>query len=902
MSRAPRSPRPVRAALTACAAGLLAAAAVVGCSDDDAPDAGATATPPADATTRPAAVATREPRGDAGDADGRWLELTVVDAVTREPVENVKIKAEDHLQGAAYFTTTEDDGWAEAPVPDAPTGPGRYLSLVVEGEARGYVPVRLTWRDGARDAPWPPPASYTVALDPTTTISGTVVDPRGNPVGGATVVINTYKDLPGPEQLAAMNHKRTTGPDGRWSYGVMPAAYDQVRVTATHPDYARPVYTGRDAPPDDAALRDGSAVLALRDGVAYSGRVLGPGGGPVEGASVAPGDDRVASNVVPPVKTGADGRWKFVAEPGGPMTFTATADGLAPAIAVATPESAGNPIDFDLTEGATLNGRVVDAAGEPVEGARVFVDGWRGARTIQFNATTGPDGRFAWEHAPTGSPVSLDVLARGYRDVREFEATPGDGETTVTLGRPVVIRGTVVDAETGAPVESFSAVPGIFWGERRPIHWERRNAVAGGGGAFEQAFTYPREGHAVRVEAAGYLPADGRVVAGDEGEVELRYELVKAEPLRVELATADGSPAAGARAWLVGPGQQMLFTDESLGELVPNYAEDAVEATAGPDGAMTFPPQPGAFRVFATSEAGYADFEYPEPTDGVAEVMPPDPTTAPAAPTTRPAGPVRLTLTPWARVEGVVKIGPEVAAGEKVVGFFTDRGGYDPQRPRIEFSLTADADGAGRFAFARVPDRPMSVGRLFDTENGYTSTHAEPVDPTPGGTATVTIGGTGRPVVGKIALPPELAGKPWTAVTASLTTRRSLPPLPIAGELAGLAPDAARERVAAFMASDAGRAYRESVNAASFATRSYALALAPDGSYRVEDVPAGDYALSVQFNEPSTPQRGWGETLGQANGAVTVPPAPDAEPRAPFEAPTVEAKAEPKRGDGATAR
>jgi hypothetical protein len=55
--------------------------------------------------------------------------------------------------------------------------------------------------------------------------------------------------------------------------------------------------------------------------------------------------------------------------------------------------------------------------------------------------------------------------------------------------------------------------------------------------------------------------------------------------------------------------------------------------------------------------------------------------------------------------------------------------------------------------------------------------------------------------------------------------------------------------------------------------RSYPFAVNPDGSFRVDDVPAGDYQITIGIQH-NNPQGGYGEQLGAGRAEFTVPEMP----------------------------
>src|SRR5262249_17026846 len=104
---------------------------------------------------------------------------------------------------------------------------------------------------------------------------------------------------------------------------------------------------------------------------------------------------------------------------------------------------------------------------------------------------------------------------------------------------------------------------------------------------------------------------------------------------------------------------------------------------------------------------------------------------------------------PWGRIEGVLRIGSKPAPGRKVAAWLVDPGIWG----RVDYDTLTDE--AGRFVFERVTPGRLSVYRYVDDQNhpAWTASHPIHVDVKPGQTVRVEVGGTGRPVVGRLKLP-----------------------------------------------------------------------------------------------------------------------------------------------------
>ena len=124
------------------------------------------------------------------------------------------------------------------------------------------------------------------------------------------------------------------------------------------------------------------------------------------------------------------------------------------------------PVEFHLEKGRTIQGRVVDAKGEPLAGATVAVDGWRGHRTLDWRMTTDDEGEFRWTDAPPDA-FWIGVSREGYLGINRREVPPAGGELTIAMVRQLKVRGTVVDAET--PPCGQVVHPGAGDGARRKL-------------------------------------------------------------------------------------------------------------------------------------------------------------------------------------------------------------------------------------------------------------------------------------------------------------------------------------------------------------------------------------------------------------------------------------------------
>ncbi|MEM9801716.1 MAG: carboxypeptidase regulatory-like domain-containing protein [Planctomycetota bacterium] len=424
-------------------------------------------------------------------------------------------------------------------------------------------------------------------------VVGEVVGPDGGPVPGAEVALTTgamhFLEAMSNGEVAML---RTTADDaGRFAFrGVVPAEGYELAAIGDGIAISHAL---------DVAVRAGEdthVVIVGRPGGTVRGRMMfRPEGGdaaplPLAGARVGalPRGLRhlklareilIGTHAV----TGADGSYEIHGLPSGSADLLAMADGHVPGrgplVGVAAGTVAVAP-DFVLQRGPMVRGRVVDADGVPVAGARALwniidvraVEGQpslaplllAGMRDFAYPESD-PSGRFVAGPFTGRPPYSLRVVAPGFETARlEWQPSAAgasvDGvlspesldEVVVELRRGGGVSGVVVDASSEAPVASFTvAVSGRI--ESNPAAPSRWNPFARGvevehpEGRFRIDEVAPGR-RTIEVQSDGYL--DGRVEldvveGGTAPDVVVR--LTRGSTVRGTVVDPDGSPVAGAQ-------------------------------------------------------------------------------------------------------------------------------------------------------------------------------------------------------------------------------------------------------------------------------------------------------------------------------------------------------------------
>jgi hypothetical protein len=297
-----------------------------------------------------------------------------------------------------------------------------------------------------------------------------------------------------------------------------------------------------------------------------TGRVVDETGSPIAGARVTSAVEPASSTSPPPANaegpasaSDANGRFAVALEGGAPYhSILVEAPGFAPA-AVASVRP-GDDVVATLTAGCALEGRVLDACGDPVAGANIRWSQRIGACTSTRAAASAIDGAYRIDDLtacpPNRWPGSSDwgtirVEAAGFPrlDVSASYAAPA-GERRfaldLVLRRSGRIRGRVLDAETSEAIAGASVA---FQWDQSSVESRSDAATSGADGRFELSnvplgdFRFENAISTLVVDAPEHAHAEQRVPSPGENEtseVELRCPAVASIVGR--LVDASGAP------------------------------------------------------------------------------------------------------------------------------------------------------------------------------------------------------------------------------------------------------------------------------------------------------------------------------------------------------------------------
>ncbi len=294
----------------------------------------------------------------------------------------------------------------------------------------------------------------TIILRQGVAVTGVVIDGQGHPVSGAHVF--RIEELRAPSELAGSlrdeTPEATTGTDGRFSLSDQPRGLP-VHLLISARGFLPGTIRGV-RPPTASPLQ-----IRLDIGARFAGRVLDPERLPVTGANVAlhcqehsPAreDVPIGPPVVKTTATGRDGRFELAGMPLCRGTLSVSAAGFVAVeeLQVALPQAPGEEKTVVLARGATLVGRVVTTAGDPVAGVRIAA----GPATCLSDE----DGVFRTEGVPVGLLVVEALHPHYSRFRRKLKVEEGVNHLEVTFEAGTVVRGRVMD-NAGEPVVGATA-------------------------------------------------------------------------------------------------------------------------------------------------------------------------------------------------------------------------------------------------------------------------------------------------------------------------------------------------------------------------------------------------------------------------------------------------------------
>ncbi|MCZ6786523.1 MAG: carboxypeptidase-like regulatory domain-containing protein, partial [Planctomycetota bacterium] len=194
--------------------------------------------------------------------------------------------------------------------------------------------------------------------------------------------------------------------------------------------------------------------LVLRRGARVEGRVFGPDGKPVAGASIGIGHSRASYDRQGAVSRD-DGSFVFPVAPAGDQILRTHKKGMAPDRRTITvpDEVVTHTIEVRLERGYSLSGIIRGADGTPLPDAHVSAK--KEKEYLPGRGITDGEGRFEMRDLPAGE-VTLELFTTGYVRQTHDGVEVGRDDLLYAMERAATLAGRVVDGVTGEPIDTFT--------------------------------------------------------------------------------------------------------------------------------------------------------------------------------------------------------------------------------------------------------------------------------------------------------------------------------------------------------------------------------------------------------------------------------------------------------------
>ena len=416
-----------------------------------------------------------------GDRDSKELQQLLDAGGTPSSVVKMLDAAQRLLSTSAYSTSTTSEGSFNF---RAPLEPGTYnASVYAPGYVMGGDVPRITV-DGSGAS-----RNITVFMQPSAVLSGKVTDQDGKPLSGIIVAVgsrhSTNYDVTMDDGVFVLDAGLKTG--SHQVYAFKPAVANASRLQDLFEEISLPIESRvapfiRTEPEGYVAfsslvkLEQGKLTVVnieLADSSVVSGKITDRGGKPIPGVAIlafGQSSDDVRSIAI------TDGAGNYTLEndlaPGQyniivPSIFSRGYASYSTNVTV----GANEELDIVLQNSTILGGRVVDANGDPVSGARISAIDKRAtdADSIQeflagsmAETISASDGSFT---IGRGLANGTYIATASFGDVpvaNSIELSSGRTSAQIELGFSDVIsiRGTVRDP-AGNPIENATVAPGF---------------------------------------------------------------------------------------------------------------------------------------------------------------------------------------------------------------------------------------------------------------------------------------------------------------------------------------------------------------------------------------------------------------------------------------------------------
>ena len=474
-----------------------------------------------------------------------------------------------------------------------------------------------------------------------------------------------------------------------------------------------------------------------------------------------------------------------------------------------------------LLPGIAVSGKVLGPDDRPIPNATVEENNHLGDPYRE--TTTDSEGRFSIGPFAPGS-LTLEATSDGLvRQEKEIQVGPTLGEVVLRLTRKngiqsefergveaaqrVRVFGSVVDAESGQPLPRFQV-----WLD------QRRGSMLGlVGDGTTGRFDWPVEmmfhdTFSLEVSAEGYESTVSDVRPVKDGGQHFEFRMRKGNIANGTVVTEDGHPVAGALVSLQGIGFGLALEG---GRAAHQGGGDVPQVVTRSDGGFSLPLKLNSEQVLVVHDSGVGVLPVGRATN------------------------VPIVIHPWGSIDGVALTAGQPAANQTILleSSFPEN---ESEPLGIPVSGSTRTDSNGRFHFDSVAPISVVLRRVHERSDATPGPvgvgPAFRVDVPPGTRSTVTLATIGRTIVGRLQLSQPVPGYRWANNLQTLEMLWNDPPNPSPK----LDPLNEAERV---------RSTRLSIRRDQ-RTRRYFPTIESDGSFRIEDVPAGKYVFKLAMRYP----------------------------------------------------
>ncbi len=411
---------------------------------------------------------------------------------------------------------------------------------------------------------------------------------------------------------------------------------------------------------------------------------------------------------------------------------------------------------------------------------------------------------------------------------------------TPTTPKRVLVTGTVADAETGKTPERNKLIPGYVHA-RGNRFFDVRKAQEFDSAAYAIDLVPPNFAGAtkvvqiLRIEAAGY-PAQVVEVDTSTEPVVVEIKISKKAGTPGIVQAIGGSPLPDAKILVCLTSRWTQINDNNVRFSNPN----TLGLRPDSDGRFVVSDADAAYAVLAIGDTGYALVD-------LAEV--------------KKTG--KVVIQPWASLSGVYRV------NGKPVGGAVMKMRFEPKLPgaapngNVLMQYESYTDKNGRYSFPQIPAWPATIGCelvLQESRFGRTTTMApsKHVLVSAGRANTFDVGGSGQSITGRLVAPktsdveleiPHGTGNLWLQQDGL--------------ERTGKTQHERDYNYYKWIQTDSGRDIW-------LANHGSGFKIAKDGTFRVNDLPPGEYHLICRVEQPAEEDSSFGRSKDLAVYSSTI--------------------------------